>query len=56
MSSSSSNLGSVRPDAAATNEAIRTLVETRAGGEWPAEEYEVLLAQWVTAVRADVAT
>ncbi|WP_166632107.1 hypothetical protein [Streptomyces sp. GC420] len=55
MSFHSSDSGSARPDAAAANEAIRMLVEAQAGGEWPAEEYEQLLAQWATAVSPDLA-
>jgi hypothetical protein len=41
-----------RPDAAAANDAIRALVDTQTGGEWPAEEYERLLAAWAAAVKA----
>ncbi|MBT2505777.1 MULTISPECIES: hypothetical protein [Streptomyces] len=46
--------GSVRPLTEA-NEAIRALVESRADGAWPADEYESLLLQWAAAVRGEVA-
>lgn len=38
----------------ATNDAIRDLVDAGAGGEWPAEEYEVLLIQWNAAIRGEI--
>jgi hypothetical protein len=47
--------GSSLPDAAkATNDAIRDLVDSRAGGEWPTQEYEQLLIRWASAVRGSM--
>ncbi|NBM20766.1 hypothetical protein [Streptomyces sp. GC420] len=45
-----------QPDALtahAANDAIRRLVDEGAGGEWPAEEYEMLLIQWAAATSAE---
>jgi hypothetical protein len=39
----------VPSDADAANDAIRALVDG-ADGQWPAEEYERLLAEWAEAV------
>ncbi|MFF8916399.1 hypothetical protein ACF08M_24485 [Streptomyces sp. NPDC015032] len=42
------------PSAAAANEAIRALVDARAGQEWSSVEsaaYEVLLIEWAAATR-----
>ncbi|MFJ8309746.1 MULTISPECIES: hypothetical protein [unclassified Streptomyces] len=49
MSSSSDRAASVPSDADAANDAIRALVDG-ADGQWPAEEYERLLAEWAEAV------
>ncbi|MEV5277762.1 hypothetical protein [Streptomyces sp. NPDC051994] len=50
MSSSSDRAAAcVPPDADAANDAIRALVDG-ADGQWPAEEYERLLADWADAV------
>ncbi len=46
--------GPARPSASEANEAIRHLVETGVGGEWPSEAYEFLLAEWAVASRAEV--
>jgi hypothetical protein len=36
------------------NDAIRRFVDAQAGdGEWPAEDYEVLLVEWAAAIRAN---
>ncbi|WP_335937858.1 hypothetical protein [Streptomyces sp. PTD5-9] len=45
---------SSRPSAAQANEAIRALVDARAGQEWSSVEsaaYEVLLIEWAAATR-----
>ncbi|MFF9350057.1 hypothetical protein [Streptomyces sp. NPDC014734] len=45
---------SARPSAAAANEAIRALVDARAGQDWSSVEsaaYEVLLIEWAAATR-----
>ncbi|MGW0856859.1 hypothetical protein [Streptomyces sp. NPDC002690] len=39
------------PSAAETNEAIRALVDSRAGRDWSSEAYEVLLIEWAAATR-----
>ncbi|MCT9088472.1 hypothetical protein N4G70_06270 [Streptomyces sp. ASQP_92] len=49
MSSSSERPGPAPSDADAANDAIRALVDG-ADGQWPAEEYERLLADWAAAV------
>ncbi|MCX5383723.1 hypothetical protein [Streptomyces sp. NBC_00083] len=49
MSSSPDRPGTAPPDADAANDAIRALVDG-ADGQWPAEEYERLLADWAAAV------
>jgi hypothetical protein len=55
MSFSSPTPRPSRPDAAAAaNDAIRRLVDARAGGEWSVEEYEVLLIQWDAAIREEI--
>ncbi|MFD6533218.1 hypothetical protein [Streptomyces sp. NPDC060184] len=39
------------PSAVETNEAIRALVDSRAGRDWSSEAYEVLLIEWAAATR-----
>ncbi|MGW2841170.1 hypothetical protein ACWCWD_25660 [Streptomyces sp. NPDC001493] len=39
------------PSAAETNDAIRALVDSRAGRDWSSEAYEVLLIEWAAATR-----
>ncbi|WP_328718622.1 hypothetical protein OHT52_03445 [Streptomyces sp. NBC_00247] len=43
--------GSTSPSAVETNEAIRALVDSRAGRDWSSEAYEVLLIEWAAATR-----
>ncbi|MFD6423090.1 hypothetical protein [Streptomyces sp. NPDC060198] len=43
--------GSTGPSAVETNEAIRALVDSRAGRDWSSEAYEVLLIEWAAATR-----
>ncbi|MEV0096232.1 MULTISPECIES: hypothetical protein [unclassified Streptomyces] len=41
------------PSASEANDAIRRFVDAQsADGEWPAEDYEVLLVEWAAAIRA----
>ncbi|MCX5076069.1 MULTISPECIES: hypothetical protein [unclassified Streptomyces] len=47
--------GPARPSAAEANEAIRHLVETGVGGEWPSDAYEFLLEEWAAASRSETA-
>ncbi|MFD3546433.1 hypothetical protein ACFWUW_12615 [Streptomyces sp. NPDC058655] len=54
MQKSLTPAGPARPSASEANEAIRHLVETRVDGDWPAEAYEFLLAEWATASHAEV--
>ncbi|MFF7359289.1 hypothetical protein [Streptomyces sp. NPDC008125] len=42
------------PSAAETNDAIRALVDSRAGRDWSCEAYEVLLVEWAAASRGPV--
>ncbi|MFE9371017.1 hypothetical protein ACFYM2_14785 [Streptomyces sp. NPDC006711] len=49
MSYSPDRPGTTPTDADAANDAIRALVDG-ADGQWPAEEYERLLADWAAAV------
>ncbi|MFD7537299.1 hypothetical protein [Streptomyces sp. NPDC059819] len=49
MSTSPERPGPAPSDADAANDAIRALVDG-ADGQWPAEEYERLLADWAAAV------
>ncbi|MFG3281196.1 hypothetical protein [Streptomyces sp. NPDC048111] len=49
MTSSPDRPGPAPSDADAANDAIRALVDG-ADGQWPAEEYERLLAEWAAAV------
>ncbi|MFG2720443.1 hypothetical protein ACGFW5_19415 [Streptomyces sp. NPDC048416] len=49
MSYSPERSGPEPSDADAANDAIRALVDG-ADGQWPAEEYERLLAEWAAAV------
>lgn len=42
---------SANPSAGETNEAIRALVDSRAGRDWSSEAYEVLLIEWAAATR-----
>ncbi|MGW2277704.1 hypothetical protein [Streptomyces sp. NPDC001770] len=39
------------PSAVETNEAIRALVDSRAGRDWSSDAYEVLLIEWAAATR-----
>ncbi|MCX5400648.1 hypothetical protein [Streptomyces sp. NBC_00102] len=43
--------GSTGPSAVETNEAIRALVDSRAGRDWSCDAYEVLLIEWAAATR-----
>ncbi|CAM5323646.1 hypothetical protein AB0M94_21075 [Streptomyces xanthochromogenes] len=49
MPTSPDRPGPAPSDADAANDAIRALVDG-ADGQWPAEEYERLLADWAAAV------
>lgn len=43
---------STTPSASQANDAIRRLVDAqKADGEWPSEDYEVLLVEWAAAIR-----
>jgi len=54
MSTTPLPVGPARPSASAANEAIRRLVEARVDGEWPSEEYELLLLEWAAATRGGI--
>lgn len=54
MSTSPMSDGPERPSASEANEAIRRFVETRVDGEWPSEEYEVLLLEWAAATSSAI--
>ncbi len=54
MSTIPMSAGPERPSASEANEAIRRLVETRVDGEWPSEEYEVLLLEWAAATGSPI--